>query len=56
MEFPGDPLVRTVGFHFRGTGFNPRLGNWVQPQVGELRSHKVSSAAENKSVDISVLQ
>ena len=26
-EFPGGPVVRTLGFHFEGHGFNPWLGN-----------------------------
>ena len=27
MDFPGGPVVRTLGFYGRGREFNPRLGN-----------------------------
>ena len=27
-EFPGSLMVRTLGFHCHGLGFNPWLGNW----------------------------
>ena len=39
-QFPGGPVVRTQGFHCHG----PR----VQSLVGELRSHKLCSAAKKK--------
>ena len=26
-EFPGGPVVRTLGFHCQGCGFNPWSGN-----------------------------
>ena len=38
-EFPGDLLVRTQSFH---------CSNSVQSLVGELRSHKLLSAAKKK--------
>ena len=39
-EFPGGPVVRTLGSPCQGPRFNPWSGN--------LRSHKLRSAAKKK--------
>ena len=42
-EFPGDPVIRTQGFH---------LGAWLLSPVGELRSCKLSNTAKKSPVPI----
>ena len=42
LDVPGSPVVKTLHFHRRGNGFNPRWGNWV-------RSHMLHGVTKTKT-------